>query len=188
MLDELTTEDISRLKFVMLDIHVYGQRPVSRATLDRLTHRTQIADAIVQRYKDKARAVLLILLERISRNDLVERIRSGAHDQMTRPRGDVTLAGYCSAIRGDAAQVRMKVFDTLEDLSEDSFKRFVWMLRLPPYKSERVTGVSDLVDVLPDHVNRDTFMYVETVYATLRLIGSVNLAERLATYVRSLSV
>ena len=186
-LDELSPNDVEQLKWSMRTTRVYGRQPIARSVLDRLTLRTQIADAIVRHYADKARAVLLILLEDIRRNDLVENIRSGARDRTSDQRGAVTLAAFRDAIQGNAAEVRCKVRCTLQDLGKESFTRFVWNLHLPSNKSECITGVSSLVDVLIEHVDHDTFAYVETVYATLCKTNRNDLAQMLAGYIRGLS-
>ncbi|XP_039681973.1 protein NLRC3-like [Perca fluviatilis] len=143
ILDDLGTEDFVGLKYFLRDIQVFGRSPIARAVMDRLTHRTQIADAIARRYNDKARAVLIILLKRIHRNDLVERIPSGTRDggQTSNQPRPFTFAEYLKAIQGNAADVRENVCHTLGDLDADTMTRFIWTLHLPSSKSECVTSV-----------------------------------------------
>ena len=190
ILDDLGTEDFVGLKYFLRDIQVFGRRPIARAVLDRLTHRTQIADAIARRYNDKARAVLIILLKRIHRNDLVERISSGTRDggQTSNQPRPFTFAEYRNAIQGNAADVRENVCHTLGDLDADTMTRFIWTLHLPSSKSECVTSVSDLVKASTEHVNHDTFIYVETVHASLCKVGRNDLAQRLEMHIARLGV
>ncbi|XP_038839113.1 uncharacterized protein LOC120036891 [Salvelinus namaycush] len=73
--DNITRDDIEKMKFVMSEIEITHRHRISALDLQYVTDRTGLADVMALHYGAAARAGLNTLLKKIGRNDLVKRVK-----------------------------------------------------------------------------------------------------------------
>lgn len=77
ILDNVTRDDIEKMKLVMSEIEITHRHRISALDLQYVTDRTGLADVMALHYGAAARAGLHTLLKKIGRNDLVKRVKDG---------------------------------------------------------------------------------------------------------------
>ncbi|KAJ7983548.1 hypothetical protein DPEC_G00376820 [Dallia pectoralis] len=110
IMEALTHQNIVKLKFYMRFPKVANYQPHTRADLDAMTTRAQIAEAIALLYGDKAGVVLTALLKNIGCNGLANKIDEGGNLTYASKQSDTgTFVGCGEAINLNLSAVTMKV-------------------------------------------------------------------------------
>lgn len=152
-------------------------RYVSRV---ELTDRTHIRDDFTQRYGAQVKGVLIDLLKKINRNDLVETVNTVQSLQEKY----VDLSGWRKAINIHKVAVMEELAGVISDLPVDGLERFLWTLKL---SSNPDPTLSNILKMLCEHVKDDTTAMCEAVYNTLVSMNYNDLAAKLKAFILGLS-